>query len=397
MALKILHVVPIFHGGVGVVARNLTKALFKEGIEVVVASPAKPPIELLKLNITYCHLRTPLLEEPLYKIQFYDLNINAIKDIVKKEKPDIILTHGPLIIVAKSIHSIPIVSVVHGTYANEVKWMWNHPIFGVERVKYISGIYAIHKSDMTLYRLFTRLGNVYLVAVSRNTRRELIEAGALSSKVFSVLNGVDKKVFKPMNKDCAKTQVEEMLKVRLRDKVLLHVNPGPRKGTHILIKAVAILKRTYGDKFTLLIAGRLGPKTYREYIENMVRGLKLEENVKMLGYVENKLLPALYNVADITIVPSYSEGGPLVTPESLACGAPVIATNVGGNLEYLRLTHLDSLLIEVDKYDFSLSLARKILSVLREDKIKYDFDTVPSIHDMARSLYKLLNSIVRNL
>jgi hypothetical protein len=108
-------------------------------------------------------------------------------------------------------------------------------------------------------------------------------------------------------------------------------------------------------------------------------------------------LPALYNVADITIVPSYSEGGPLITPESLACGAPVIATNVGGNLEYLRLTHLDSLLIEVDKYDFSLSLARKILSVLREDKIKYDFDTVPSIHDMARSLYKLLNSIVRNL
>lgn len=81
----------------------------------------------------------------------------------------------------------------------------------------------------------------------------------------------------------------------------------------------------------------------------------------------------------------------------MACGAPVIATNVGGNLEYLRLTHLDSLLIEVDKYDFSLSLARKILSVLREDKIKYDFDTVPSIHDMARSLYKLLNSIVRNL
>jgi hypothetical protein len=175
------------------------------------------------------------------------------------------------------------------------------------------------------------------------------------------------------------------------------VNPGPRKGTHILIKAVAILKRIYGDKFILLIAGRLGPKTYREYIVNMVRGLKLEENVKMLGYVENKLLPALYNVADITIVPSYSEGGPLISPESLACGAPVIATNVGGNLEYLRLTHLDSLLIEVDEYDFSLSLARKILSVLREDKIKYDFDAVPSIHDMARSLYKLLDSIVRNL
>jgi hypothetical protein len=54
------------------------------------------------------------------------------KDIVKKEKPNIILTHGSLIIMAKSIHSIPIISDVHGTYANEVRWMWNYPIFGVE-------------------------------------------------------------------------------------------------------------------------------------------------------------------------------------------------------------------------------------------------------------------------
>jgi hypothetical protein len=45
--------------------------------------------------------------------------------------------------------------------------------------------------------------------VSRNTRRELVEAGASPSKVFSVFNGVDKEVFKPMNKDYAKTLVEE--------------------------------------------------------------------------------------------------------------------------------------------------------------------------------------------
>jgi glycosyltransferase involved in cell wall biosynthesis len=113
-----------------------------------------------------------------------------------------------------------------------------------------------------------------------------------------------------MNKDHAKSLVEETLKIRLRDKVLLHVNPGPIKGTHILIKAVAILRRTYGDNFTLLIVGRLEPKTYKEHIGDMVRGLKLEENVKMLGYVEHRLLPMLYNATDVTVVPSYSEGPP---------------------------------------------------------------------------------------
>ncbi len=45
-----------------------------------------------------------------------------------------------------------------------------------------------------------------------------------------------------MNKDFAKTLVEEMFKIRLRNKVLLHMNPRPRKGTHIIIKAFAMFK-----------------------------------------------------------------------------------------------------------------------------------------------------------
>jgi hypothetical protein len=173
------------------------------------------------------------------------------------------------------------------------------------------------------------------------------------------------------------------------------VNPGAIKGTHILIKAVAILRKIYGDNFTLLIVGKLGPKTYREYVENMIRCLKLEENVKILGYVENKLLPLLYSATDITIVPSYSEGAPLVIPESLACGTPVIATNVGGNPEYLKLAHLVDMLIEVNRYDFSLSLTNKIFYALGESRVKHYLSVVPSIQDMARSLNKIFNKILQ--
>ena len=199
------------------------------------------------------------------------MNIEAIKDIVNREKPDLILTHDPLVIIAKAVHEIPIVSIVHGTYANEVKCMWNHPILGIERIKYITSIYTTYKFDTALYRLLTGSNNVYLVAVSRNTKRELIEAGALPNKVFSVLNGVDKEVLNH-EQGYAKMLVKEIFKVRLRDKVLLHVNPESIKGTHILlIKAVAMLRRIYGDGFTLLLAGRLEPKTYMEYIESMVR------------------------------------------------------------------------------------------------------------------------------
>jgi len=199
MTLKLLHIAPFFHGGVGIVAYNLTKEFAKIDIEIILASPTTPPVELLKLGVAHHGLKKPLLKDPFYAIEFYTLNIGIIKDLINYEKPDAILTHGPLVIIAKAVHEVPIVSIVHGTYANEVKWIWNHPVFGVERIKHISSIYTTHKFDMALYRLFTKLDNVYLVAVSRNTRRELIEAGTLPSKVFSVLNGVDKEVFKPMD------------------------------------------------------------------------------------------------------------------------------------------------------------------------------------------------------
>jgi glycosyltransferase involved in cell wall biosynthesis len=55
-----------------------------------------------------------------------------------------------------------------------------------------------------------------------------------------------------------------------------------------------------------------------------------------LGCIEDTLKPLLYNATDVTVTPSYSEGAPLVIPESLACGTPVVATDVGGNLESWR-------------------------------------------------------------
>jgi glycosyltransferase involved in cell wall biosynthesis len=80
-----------------------------------------------------------------------------------------------------------------------------------------------------------------------------------------------------------------------------------------------MVKRVYWEDITLLVAGRMGPRSYREYVEAMVKNLGLESNVRFLGYVEQDKLPLLYNAADLTVVPSYSEGSPLVTPESLAC------------------------------------------------------------------------------
>jgi len=396
MGLRILHIAPFFHGGVGIVAYNLTKEFINLGNEVIVASPAKPPEKLADLGLTYHSLRGPSLKDPFYSIQFFVLNREAIKRIVEREKPDVVLTHGPLIAIASTIHNIPVVSVVHGTYFNEVKWMWYHPIFGFDRIRYTMSIYTTYRFDMALYKYITRLKNVYLVAVSKNTRKELITSGALPGKTFAILNGVDKDLFKPMSKDYAKTLIEEIFKIKLKGKVLLHVNPGPIKGTHILIKAVGILKKIYGEDFTLLIVGKLGPRTYREHVEKMIKSLGLEYHVKIVGYVKDKVLPIFYNAADVTVAPSYSEGAPLVIPESLACGTPVIATDVGGNSEYLKLAHLDDLIVEVRWYDFSIELAQFILKALNRDvkMLNSVRCRLPEWSDVAKAYTKLFKFVI---
>ncbi|RLG74654.1 MAG: hypothetical protein DRO12_06560, partial [Thermoprotei archaeon] len=88
MGLKILHIAPFFHGGVGRVALNLTKAFIRLGCKVVLVAPVEI-LKGLRAHVEkYYTLRNPTMRDPLYAIQFYSLNHDKIKDIVKLEKPD---------------------------------------------------------------------------------------------------------------------------------------------------------------------------------------------------------------------------------------------------------------------------------------------------------------------
>jgi glycosyltransferase involved in cell wall biosynthesis len=68
-----------------------------------------------------------------------------------------------------------------------------------------------------------------------------------------------------------------------------------------------------------------------------IQQLELEKNIKLLGFISDKELPAYYNAADFFILPSKSgEGLPLVSLEAMACGLPIIATDVGGIKEIIE-------------------------------------------------------------
>ncbi len=378
--MKLLHIVQDLHGGgVTNVIVNLIKSFYEFEVENIVISPIIAPkiLKQMKQYVSQIYLIGGHVS-PTNSFNYIMSKQMLVKRIFNREKPDVIVIQpGWLSLYSYFLPPLPIIVVVHGTYLNEIKYMRFHPLKSIEKIRYTTGITFSQVNETFQLKLASSKGNTVVAAVSRNTRRELIQLGIEKNKVISIINGVDKEEFKPINKEYAKTLVEEMFGVKLKNKVLLHVNPASIKGTHILIKSVAMLRKLYGDDFILLIAGELSPKTYREYIVSMIKGLKLEDNIKLLGNIEHVKMPILYNAADLTVVSSYSEGSPLVIPESLACGTPVVATNVGGNPEYLELVRLKDYLVNIMSYDFHRELCIKIVRAL-DNTPKVDIDRIPS-------------------
>ena len=93
-----------------------------------------------------------------------------------------------------------------------------------------------------------------------------------------------------------------------------------------LIKAFSEIVRV---KYScnLLIAGA-GLK--ENYLKDLVRQLKMDDYVNFLGNLSQEDLIDYMNVADVFCLPSKNEGTPNVIIESLLCGTPVVASNVGG-------------------------------------------------------------------
>lgn len=105
-----------------------------------------------------------------------------------------------------------------------------------------------------------------------------------------------------------------------------------RMGLENLVDAVGILRKDHPD-ILLAIAGK-GP--IAAALQQRIDGAGLQANIRLLGFVPDADLPALYAAADLSVVPTVAlEGFGLIVAESLASGTPVVASRVGALPELL--------------------------------------------------------------
>lgn len=157
-----------------------------------------------------------------------------------------------------------------------------------------------------------------IIANSENTRQDALRVyGIPPEKIQAVPLGVRADF-------CTKGE-QEALATRqfygIPERFLLAVGTiEPRKNLGVILRAIQP-----EEQIPLVIAGKRG--WLAEGFFREVENLGLKERVKILGFVSENELPALYRAAELLVYPSLYEGFGLPILEAMACGTPVLASN----------------------------------------------------------------------
>jgi len=167
-----------------------------------------------------------------------------------------------------------------------------------------------------------------IISVCAALRERMVELGAEADQITVIPNGVDVQVFPLMER----SEARSVLGLPQDEKIILSVGSLIElKGHQVTIDAMQRVLESV-PRAKLYIIGT-GP--YRSVLEAKIRERGLTERVVLVGGRPNRELYLWYNAADCSCLASSREGWANVIVESLACGTPVVATNVWGAPEII--------------------------------------------------------------
>ena len=165
----------------------------------------------------------------------------------------------------------------------------------------------------------------HILADSTATKNDLIELyDTPPEKITVLLSGVDAR-FKRVEDEAQRQAVREKYQLSSRPFILSVGTVQPRKNYGRLIQALARL-RAHGHDVDLVIVGGRG--WLEDPIYETIRTTGMQDHVHFTGFADDADLPALYSEAVCVAVPSLYEGFGIPVLEGMACGTPVITSDV---------------------------------------------------------------------
>ena len=198
---------------------------------------------------------------------------------------------------------------------------WIKRIMGRELIITAHGseVYMIPEAGLFQKSYIRAISNANAIITVSNANKERLTALGLPEDMISVIpNGIELSMF---NNTISTLRVHEAGIQIVWVGRMVEV-----KGLVYLFSAMRIIVSDYpNSKLTLIGDGPLKNK-----LEWLAGEMSLTENITFIGYVKNTAVPQYLKEADIFVLPSLSEGFPVVIPEAMAAGKPIVASNVGG-------------------------------------------------------------------
>ncbi len=296
--------------GIGNHVYNISQKLIQRGHEVTVitrGSWRQQPVEALD-GIRLFRVR--FLPVYPFHVHVHGVFVNRL---LKKLRPelDVVHLHTPLVPPVKT--SVPIMTTFHTPMKADIR--------SVEMVNLYA--LAVKLQAPVSYRVERKLlaRSKLLATVSRSVAGELAEYGTRPEVVEVIGQGVDNVLFAPARGE-AETGETYILNVgRL----------AYRKGLFDLVQCAEFVCQRYPDvKFVVVGKGPIEAKLRRA-----VAGMGLEGKFDFPGYINHSRhsLVRMYQRAAVYVQASHYEGLPITLLEAMACGCPVVATAVSGNLD----------------------------------------------------------------
>ena len=306
---------PHLVGGLARHVHALSRELANQGHRVHVLTRAVPglPATAVEDGIHITRVQ-PYFQEPGdFRLWVAHLNfalleagLNLLKEL---QGPVVLHAHDWLVAHAakglKNLYHLPLVATIHATehgrhggihdagqqYINDVEWWLTYEAWRV-------------------------------IVCSQAMRTEVRRLFGLSDdKVAVVPNGID-----------LPAAGAGATGARSGERLLFHIGRlVPEKGAGILLDALPMLLRRHPVR---VVIGGVGG--YGEELKRRARQLGIADRVEFAGWLDDAAVQALYQRADVAVVPSTYEPFGIVALEAMAAGAPLVASDVGGLSEIVR-------------------------------------------------------------
>lgn len=198
-----------------------------------------------------------------------------------------------------------------------------------------------------------------IITVSAALKKVLVEIGVPDHRIVVLRNGVDTQVFQPKPRSIARTK----LGIAAEPLLLAVGNLVPEKGHDLIIQALALIP----DAHLVLV----GNGSERKRLLHLTQQLNLTQRVTFHDAMPQATLTEFYNAADILVLASSREGWPNVLLEAMACGTPVVATDVGGVREILTDPTVGRIVTEPNPYCLATEINQILKSPPDRQTVRY--------------------------